>query len=66
MTTQPDLFHMLQLRYEFEEIVRQHKTPFRDGTVDNMRWYAKNGHKSNRFRDDYQRAVTICKEVLSQ
>lgn len=58
-----DIFEYLTLRSEFEEIIRKHKVPNRHGTLKNMRWYKKNGHKSNRFREDFDRAIEICEKV---
>jgi hypothetical protein len=59
-----DVFELLNLRFEFEEVTRKYKLPFKDATLDNLKWYKKNGHKSNRFRPMYDQSMKLCEAIL--
>lgn len=64
MNTQ-SVFEYLNLRSEWEDIVRNYKFIGKDGTIDNLRTFIKNGHKGNRFRPDYNRALEIAKIITA-
>ena len=60
---------ILALRYEWEEIVRKHYVLPRgkkNGTTDNLKYFVRNGHKKNRFRDNFKRAIEIAKEITRE
>jgi hypothetical protein len=58
------LGEILNLRSEWEELVTKFKLPNGNGTIDNLMWFIENGAKSNRFRNDYKKAVEIAKRIL--
>ena len=64
MNTQ-SVFEYLNLRSEWEEIVRDYKFIGKDGTIDNLRTFIKNGHKGNRFRADYNRALELARTIIA-
>jgi hypothetical protein len=57
------VFELLNLRYEWEEIVRDYKFVGKQGTLDNLELFVQNGHKGNRFRGGFDRAVEIAKII---
>ena len=59
-----NLFEYLNLRSEWENIVRSYKFVPKDGTIDNLKNFKENGHKGNRFRQDFDRAMEIANEIL--
>ena len=59
-----NLFEYLNLRSEWENIVRSYKFVPKDGTIDNLKTFTESGHKGNRFRQDFDRAMTIANEIL--
>ena len=59
-----NLFEYLNLRSEWENIVRSYKFVPKDGTIDNLKNFKENGHKGNRFRQDFDRAMEITNEIL--
>lgn len=68
MKIKKSIFEILNLRFEFEEIVRCFSLPSRESNIDNIDWFLKNGHKSNSLRSDYGRAreiATIIKEYAN-
>lgn len=67
MNTSSDFFQLLNLRSEYEEIVRNFEMPAdrREGIINNLEWFKVHGNKKNRFREGYNRAVEICEEILS-
>ena len=61
-----NLFELLQLRYEWEEIVRPFKLGNKSGHLDNLKRFVQAGHKANRFRDGYARAVEIANLIIAE
>mgnify|MGYP000857960057 CR=1 FL=1 len=64
------VFEYLNLRYEWEEIVKQFKIPDgqnrrKIGTMDNLEYFAKRGLVNNRFRDGYDRAFQIAEHIVN-
>lgn len=59
-----NVFEYLNLRTEWEEIVRSYKFVPKEGTIDNLKNFTENGHKGNRFRQDFDRAMEIANEIL--
>jgi hypothetical protein len=66
MDTKTNLFELLQLRYEWEEIARTFKLNNKSGHIDNLKRFLQTGHKANRFRDGYDRAVEIAKVLVAE
>lgn len=61
-----NVFEYLNARYELEEILRKYKVPFKDATIGNCKWFVKNGHKSNRFRPNYNRALELAETIVEK
>lgn len=61
-----NVFEILFLRYEYEEIVVNFKIPgqVKHGTLDSMKEFLETGAQKNRFRDGYNRAKEICNLIL--
>jgi hypothetical protein len=61
-----NVFQYLTLRSEWEELVKDFKFVGKEGTIDNLRTFIENGHKGNRFRPGFDRAVEITQEILGK
>lgn len=59
-----NVFQYLMLRSEWEDLVKEFKFVGKEGTIDNLKTFSENGHKGNRFRPGYNRAVEITQEIL--
>ncbi len=61
-----NVFEILNLRYEFEELVRKFRGPKHrhHGTLENMEWFLKGGDRWNFRRPEMQRVLEICKAVI--
>ena len=59
------VFELLNLRSEWEDIVRNYKFVPKDGTLDNLEVFLEKGHKGNRFRSGFDRATEIAKIITS-
>lgn len=59
-----NVFQYLMLRSEWEDLVKDFKFVGKEGTIDNLSAFVENGHKGNRFRPGYNRAVEITQEIL--
>ena len=57
------VFELLNLRYEWEEIISGYKFVGKEGTIDNLVNFLGTGHKGNRFRPGFDRAVEIAKII---
>jgi len=53
------IFEILNLRSEYEEIVRHFSLPSPHSDIDSIYWFIENGHKSNSLRNGYERARQI-------
>jgi hypothetical protein len=62
-----NVFEVLNLRSEYEEIVLNYKVPGdkKPGTISNLKWFIQNGTKGNRFRAGFDRATEIAKTIVS-
>ena len=62
-----NIAQMLNLRFEFEEIVKTLEIPKDrcDGVLKNMQWFKSSGYKKNRFRSEYDRAIEITNKILN-
>ena len=61
-----NVFQYLLLRTEWEDLVKDFKFVGKEGTIDNLKAFVENGHKGNRFRPGYNRAVEITQEILGK
>jgi hypothetical protein len=61
-----DVFEYLNKRSEFEDLARYFVGVNQNGTVDSMKDFIENGHKKNRFREGFDRALEICEEVVNE
>ena len=61
-----NFFRVLTLRSRYEEII--HTNSFNlsslNSDIDNLKWFNKNGHKSNRFRNDFNEAKQIANYII--
>ena len=56
------LTQVIQLRNEFEFLTKNYNMP--DGSdIDTIKWFIKNGNKSNSLRNGYKRALNIAKII---
>lgn len=62
-----DVFEILNLRYQWEELVKDFVLPVnsKDGTIENIEWFISTGAKGNRFRKGYDQALDIAKQIMS-
>lgn len=60
------VFELLEKRFEWEEIARHFRNTPQQGTLDNLEKFLATGHKANRFRDGYDRAVEIANIIVEQ
>lgn len=58
-----NVFQYLLLRSEWEELVKDFKFVGKEGTIDNLVNFLETGHKGNRFRPGFDRAVEIAKTI---
>jgi hypothetical protein len=58
---------ILNLRYQWESMVSFRKSydlPSYDGNIHNLKDFIKNGHKSNRFRKNFDEAMRLAREIV--
>lgn len=62
------VFEYLNLRTEWEDIVQGFmlEDEMKQGTMDNIRCFILDGHKGNRFRKGFDRAIEIANEILER
>lgn len=58
------VFELLSLRYEFEELIRDFKFVPKESDIDSIKKFIESGHRGNRFRDGYDRAVEIANVIV--
>lgn len=64
-----NLFRMLQMRTEFESLVSgrsRFDLPSREGDINSLRYFVSEGHKKNRFRKHYARALELAETILGE
>lgn len=63
-----NVFEYMELRYQWEEIVRDYKMDGsrKEGTVDNLSWYIENGSAKNRFRNRFKESQEIAMVILEK
>ena len=62
------LASLLNLRSEYEDIIRRYRIPdqYKNGCIDSLEWFTKNGKGSNRLRSQYDRAIEIANIILKE
>ena len=60
--TEITLTQSLFLRAIFEELTRNYNMP-EGSDIDTIKWFIKNGNKSNSLRNEYKRALNIAKII---
>ena len=60
--TEISLTQCLFLRTLFEELTRNYNMP-EGSDIDTIKWFIKNGNKSNSLRNEYKRALNIAKII---
>lgn len=65
-----NIFELLNLRTRFEEIIGDGRSRYEisgyEGTINNLEWFVEHGHKSNRFRKNFDEALDIAKTILKE
>ena len=58
----------LNKRYLWEEIVAKFNLPEEreQGTINNLKWFVKNGHKANSLRNGFKDAKELAEEILEE
>lgn len=64
--TPKSLAELLNLRYQWEELVNNYKINDTNGTISNLEWFTKYGMRSNRFRPNFEDAMNIAKEIINE
>lgn len=64
--TPKSLAELLNLRYQWEELVNSYKINDTNGTISNLEWFTKYGMRSNRFRPNFEDAMNIAKEIINE
>lgn len=62
-----NIFEILNLRSEFEQIVSFRKTydlPSYNSDIDSLYYFINNGAKNNRFRKHFDEAMNIAKHII--
>jgi len=61
------LMQLLNLRTEFEQLVQELKVPEPIGSsINNLEWFAENGHRSNSLRNGFEDAKQIAKTIITE
>ena len=59
-----NFFTILRLRGEWEILALKFVGVNQNGTLDSLRDFLSKGHRKNRFREGYDRAVELAEEIL--
>ena len=60
------LFEVLSKRFQYEELVSYRKTfdlPTYESDISSIEYFINNGHKNNRFRKNFDKAMELAKEI---
>jgi len=60
---------LLNLRYQWENIVENFKFPDEEnynGTLNNLAWFLKDGHKSNSLRPGFDNAIHLSEQIIKE
>jgi len=56
---------ILSLRYQWEEIVSSYKLDSHNSTIDNLSDFIEHGKKGNRFRSNFNDALSIAQTIVN-
>ena len=59
------LAQVLTHRHQWEELSKDFKLKDNHGTIDNLQWFVTHGHGSNRFREGFDEAKSIAKNIIN-
>ena len=59
------LAQVLTHRHQWEELSKDFKLKDNHGTIDNLQWFVTHGHGSNRFREGFEEAKSIAKNIIN-
>ena len=62
------LFEILSMRYQYEKIVSFRKSfdlPSYNSDIDSLYYFINQGAKNNRFRKNFNEAVSIAKHIIT-
>jgi len=59
------LAQVLLHRHQWEELSKDFKLKDNHGTIDNLQWFVTHGHGSNRFREGFEEAKSIAKNIIN-
>ena len=57
---------LLNYRTQFEEITSDFKLDYTGSSINTLKWFVENGHKSNSLRDGYQKAYEIAEAIITE
>ena len=61
------IFEALSKRYQYEQLVSYRKSydlPNYFSDIDSLKYFINSGYKNNRFRKNFNEAMTLAKEIL--
>lgn len=59
------IFEYLRLRTDWEELATQFVGVNQHGTVESLKDFVERGHKKNRFRPGFDKAIDIANKILN-
>lgn len=57
---------LLNYRTQFEEITSDFKLDYSGSSINTLKWFVENGHKSNSLRNGYQKAYEIAEAIITE
>lgn len=57
---------LLNYRTQFEEITSDFKLEYTGSSINTLKWFVENGHKSNSLRDGYQKAYELAEAIITE
>ena len=63
-----NIFQILVLRSSVEKLFNDLNLPIdrKTGTIDNIKWFLKNGYRQNRFKSTFDETKKLCKIMLKE
>lgn len=66
MNTNLTLFELLDLRFEYEQLIQTLQFKSKNGDIFSLRNFIDTGYKNNRFKPGYDRALELAKVIVEQ
>jgi len=57
---------LLNYRTQFEEITSDFKLDYTGSSINTLKWFVENGHKSNSLRDGYHKAYELAEAIITE